>query len=79
MDAQLGASNDIWKVCNWHKNQRGYQIGDKFNEVGYEVYDTCRRHGAIVSTGPDDGSIRRATDVVVSSFQATSTRMRARI
>lgn len=51
MDAQLAASNDIWKVCNWHKNQRLYQTGGKRNAVGYEVYDTCRRHGAIVSTG----------------------------
>eukprot|EP00735_Rhodelphis_limneticus_P004893 TRINITY_DN1654_c0_g1::TRINITY_DN1654_c0_g1_i2::g.17686::m.17686 TRINITY_DN1654_c0_g1::TRINITY_DN1654_c0_g1_i2::g.17686 ORF type:complete len:553 (+),score=203.65,Metallophos/PF00149.23/0.00074 TRINITY_DN1654_c0_g1_i2:35-1660(+) len=41
----------IWKFCNWHKNQRAYQVGDKHDEVGYEVYETCRLHGAVVSTG----------------------------
>ncbi|ORY51108.1 Metallo-dependent phosphatase [Rhizoclosmatium globosum] len=39
-----------WKVCFWHKNQKAYQTGDKENETGYEVYETCRKHGAIIAT-----------------------------
>ena len=51
LDEQLGLSNDIWKVCSWHKNQRGYQTGGKYNAVGWDVYETCREHGAIINTG----------------------------
>jgi hypothetical protein len=39
-----------WKFCVWHKNQRSFQTGDKFDETGYQVYETCRKHGAIVIT-----------------------------
>lgn len=39
-----------WNFCSWHKNQRLYQTGDKKDETGYEVYDACRKHGAIVMT-----------------------------
>ncbi|KAI9345674.1 hypothetical protein BDR26DRAFT_143088 [Obelidium mucronatum] len=39
-----------WKICGWHKNQKAYQTGDKENETGYEVYETCRKHGAIIAT-----------------------------
>lgn len=39
-----------WKFCIWHKNQQKLQTGDKSDETGYEVYETCRRHGAIVFT-----------------------------
>ncbi|KAJ3213734.1 NADPH-cytochrome P450 reductase [Dinochytrium kinnereticum] len=39
-----------FRICIWHKNQRNYQTGDKQDETGYEVYETCRRHGAWVVT-----------------------------
>ncbi|KAI8921572.1 hypothetical protein BC831DRAFT_476556 [Entophlyctis helioformis] len=47
-----------WKLCVWHKNQSKYQTGDKKDETGYEVYDTCRRHGAIVFTSHDHSYAR---------------------
>jgi hypothetical protein len=40
-----------WRICAWHKNQRHYQVGRKTNEVGYGVFDTCRRQGAMILTG----------------------------
>jgi len=39
-----------WNICVWHKNQRLYQTGDKMDETGYAVYDTCRKHGAMIIT-----------------------------
>ncbi|KAJ3397493.1 hypothetical protein HDU92_007156 [Lobulomyces angularis] len=44
------AEDKGWNICCWHKNQRLYQTGDKQDETGYEVYDTCRRHGAMIFT-----------------------------
>jgi len=48
--AVMSKSNATWKVCAWHKNQAAYQTSDKKNEVGYEVYEQCRKHGAIIAT-----------------------------
>ncbi|KAI9197412.1 uncharacterized protein BJ171DRAFT_520209 [Polychytrium aggregatum] len=51
LDAVLSYYEDVpWKFCVWHKNQNAYQTGDKTDEVGYEVYDICRQHGAIIAT-----------------------------
>jgi hypothetical protein len=47
---QLAEDNSVWKICAWHKNQRLMQVGDKEDEVGWEVYDECRRNGAIIAT-----------------------------
>ena len=45
------APDDAWRVCAWHKNQRDMQAGGKSDEVGWTAYETCRQHGAIISTG----------------------------
>eukprot|EP00128_Syssomonas_multiformis_P006114 Colp12_sorted_trinity150504_noHs@12868 len=39
-----------WKVCAWHKNQQKMQIGGKKDEVGWDAYEMCREHGAIIAT-----------------------------
>ncbi|OLY80924.1 hypothetical protein AYI68_g4975 [Smittium mucronatum] len=46
----LALSKSSWKICAWHKVQELFQIGSKKNQVGYEIYDMCRRYGAIVAT-----------------------------
>ncbi|KAL1915892.1 uncharacterized protein VTP21DRAFT_6280 [Calcarisporiella thermophila] len=46
----LSRSNKIWRICNWHKNQHLFQTGDKKDETGYEIYEVCRRFGAIIAT-----------------------------
>lgn len=51
IDSVLGESNAKWKICSWHKNQTLMQTGTKSNETGWEVYETCRRHGGIIATG----------------------------
>lgn len=45
------APSDAWRICAWHKNQRDMQAGGKGDEVGWTAYETCRRYGAIISTG----------------------------
>ncbi|KAI3630524.1 hypothetical protein MIR68_011959 [Amoeboaphelidium protococcarum] len=51
IDDVFKANRDVpWKICVFHKNQHKYQTGTKQDEVGYEVYEVCRRHGAIIAT-----------------------------
>ena len=51
LEEALSGSEARWDVCAWHKNQRLMQVGGKTDEVGWDAYDTCRKHGAIVATG----------------------------
>jgi len=40
-----------WRICSWHKNQSDMQIGNKSDETGWAVYESCRKVGAMVATG----------------------------
>jgi hypothetical protein len=51
----------MWKICQWHENQEAMQVGGKFDEMGWEVYETCRRFGAIVHTGHEHSYSRTRT------------------
>jgi hypothetical protein len=55
-----------WKFCIWHKTQSLLQTGDKKDEVGYAVYETCRAHGAIVFTSHEHSYERTH---LLSSFE----------
>lgn len=48
---QLAQDNSIWSICSWHKDQRLMQVGGKHDETGWEVYEECRKGGAIIATG----------------------------
>jgi hypothetical protein len=50
LSTELAASTATWEICSWHKNQRFMQVGEKTDETGWEVYDTCRAEGAIIAT-----------------------------
>ncbi len=39
-----------FKICAWHKNQSAMQAGNKKDETGWEVYEICRREGAMIAT-----------------------------
>jgi predicted phosphodiesterase len=41
----------LWKICSWHQNQEAMQLGGKGDEMGWDVYETCRKEGAIIETG----------------------------
>ena len=64
----LSAYPNIWQTCLWHKNQHLYQTGNKIDEVGWEVYETCREHGAIVLTGHEHSYSRTH---LMSDFEGT--------
>jgi hypothetical protein len=57
----LQNENHIWKVCHWHQNQEPMQVGDKSDEMGWDVYEACRRHGAIIETGHEHSYSRTRT------------------
>lgn len=62
IDAQLSAGDPgDWRICGWHKNQRAMQIGGKGDEMGWGVYEACREHGAIVTTGHEHSYERTKT------------------
>lgn len=58
---QLPEGDRTWKICSWHKNQTAMQVGSKGNEMGWEVYETCRRQGAIIATGHEHSYHRTKT------------------
>jgi hypothetical protein len=47
---RLAADNSLWRLSSWHKNMQLMQIGGKFDETGWEVYEESRRGGAIIAT-----------------------------
>jgi predicted phosphodiesterase len=57
----VGSDNHIWRVCNWHQNQNLMQVGAKGNEMGWDVYETCRQQGAIIITGHEHSYERTKT------------------
>ena len=58
---ELAASNHVWKICGWHKNQRGMQLGSKGDEVGWRAYQECQNAGAIITTGHEHSYGRTLT------------------
>ncbi len=43
--ASSSAPSTFSTFCGWHKNQRLMQLGDKVDEVGWEVYHSCNKAG----------------------------------
>ena len=69
----LSTDPHIWKICNWHHNQQAMQVGGKTNEMGWDVYETCRQQGAIIQTGHEHSYERTRTLTSVSSQIVDST------
>jgi Calcineurin-like phosphoesterase len=59
--SQLATEAHVWKICSWHKNQNAMQLGNKGDEMGWGVYETCKNHGAIVATGHEHSYGRTRT------------------
>ena len=79
IDTALARFSHIpFKICAWHKNQRLLQTGFGIDETGYEVYDICRKHGAIIATGHDHSYARThlmsnfENQIIASSTNASS-------
>jgi hypothetical protein len=39
-----------WRICVWHKNMQSMNPGTKGDEAGWNVYEECRRQGAMIVT-----------------------------
>lgn len=65
---QLPSSNNLWKVCNWHKNQNTMQVGGKTDDMGWPAYDACLSEGAIIATAHEHSYQR--TKSLVSLHEA---------
>jgi hypothetical protein len=48
---RLATDTHLWKICSWHKNQRATNVGEKPDEMGWPIYENCRKYGAIVAQG----------------------------
>jgi len=68
--SQLDASEHAWSVCMWHKNQAAMQTGGKHDETGWGVYEACREHGALITTGHEHAYSRTH---LVTAFSDTPT------
>jgi hypothetical protein len=66
----LEGDDHIWKICQWHQNQEAMQIGGKTDEMGWDVYETCREQGAIIETGHEHSYERTRT--LTSTIQQTT-------
>jgi 3',5'-cyclic AMP phosphodiesterase CpdA len=52
LESALSDSDDAgFRLCIWHKNQHDMQVGAKTDEVGWDAYQICARHGVPVITG----------------------------
>jgi hypothetical protein len=61
IDEQLASDQHVWRICNWHKNQKKMQIGGKSDEMGWGVYENCKKHGALIMTGHEHSYERTKT------------------
>ncbi len=58
---QLSENDSIWSICSWHKNMKLMQVGGKTNKTGWDVYEECRKGGAIIATGHEHSYSRTLT------------------
>jgi hypothetical protein len=47
---ELDADTSIWRISAWHVNQARMQVGGKWDEAGWGVYEESRKGGAIIAT-----------------------------
>ncbi|MCG8554610.1 MAG: metallophosphoesterase [Proteobacteria bacterium] len=47
---ELSKSDQLWEICDWHKNHTDMQVGGKSTEVEAATYKACLDGGAIVAT-----------------------------
>jgi Calcineurin-like phosphoesterase len=61
IDSQFQNDDHIFRICAWHKNQQAMQVGGKGNEMGWDVYENCRKAGAIMVAGHEHSYERTKT------------------
>lgn len=58
LESTLSQTQATFRLCIWHKDQHDMQVGDKIDEVGWEAYRVCARHGVPVITGHEHSYAR---------------------
>lgn len=58
LDSALRSIDTPFRLCVWHKNQKDMQAGAKTDEVGWEAYRVCARHGVPIMTGHEHSYAR---------------------
>jgi len=64
---ELSGDNSIWRICSWHKNMQAMQVGSKSDETVWEVYEECRKGGAIIATGHEHSYERTKTLISIEN------------
>ena len=55
---QLTRTLSRWRICSWHLNQAAMQVGAKEDEAGWQVYEACRKGGAVIMTAHEHSYAR---------------------
>ena len=64
---ELAQTDAVWRICSWHKNMEGMQIGGKDDATGWGVYEECRIGGAIIVTGHEHSYQRTKTLISIQN------------
>jgi hypothetical protein len=66
LDSALAETRAAFRLCLWHKNQHDMQVGGKLDEVGWEAYRICARHGALIVSAHEHSYARTRTLEAIS-------------
>jgi hypothetical protein len=67
LDSALQSNDAIFQLCTWHKNQHDMQVGAKTDEVGWQAYQICAKHGVPVITGHEHSYARTQTLTMIGA------------
>jgi len=57
----LSQDDSVWRICSWHKNMNKMQVGNSLDDTGWQVYEECRKGGAMIVTGHEHSYSRTKT------------------
>ena len=62
IENQLENNEHVWKICSWAYTMQKMQIGSKNEDsTGWDVYETCKNHGAIIANAHEHSYHRTKT------------------
>ena len=67
IENHLNNNDHLWRVCSWQGNMHAMQIGAKEDSTGWEVYENCKNHGAIIATAEEHSYHRTKTMIDIEN------------
>ena len=67
IENHLNNNDHLWRVCSWQGNMHAMQIGAKEDSTGWEVYENCKNHGAIIATAAEHSYHRTKTMIDIEN------------